>query len=143
MAGVAQWTYVDEESDIQSGSEDDVDEQEVEEKPATPPPVNEEPEPEPMDEDTPEAEEEEVEPTPPRSNGRRAKAARHSAPAAKASTRVAKQKPKSHLAAKPQSPTMPKTRAKKPLVSRPKGKDVKGKGKGKSKASDIYDFDDE
>jgi sister-chromatid-cohesion protein PDS5 len=146
MGGVAKWKYIDEDSDEQSGDEEDV--EEVDEKLSTPQPVEEsepEAEPEPMDEDTPEVEEE-VKPTPPRSNGRKAKApvasSKKNTPVVKAVTRGTKQTAESPLVSKPKSPAMPKIRAKAPLVSRSKGKDAKSKGKGKGKASDIYDFDD-
>ena len=148
MGGVAKWIYVDEDSDdVQSGDEED---EAVEENPATPPLV-EEPDPEEdveMNEDALEVEEEEVELTPPRSNGRKAKApivsSKKSTPTMKATTRVTKQTAKSPIIAKPKLPAMPKTTSKAPLVSRPKGKEVKGKGKGKGKANEasIYDFDD-
>jgi sister-chromatid-cohesion protein PDS5 len=142
MVGVAQWKYVDEDSDNQSGDEEDVEEQDVEQETlGTPQPVEE---PEPMDEDTPEAEEEEAEPMAPRSLDRKSKTvlSKKSTPVVKARAKVAKQKSKSPpVAAKaiPKSPAMPKIKAKSPLVSRPK---TKGKGKGKGKASDIYDVEE-
>ncbi|KAG0647636.1 Precocious dissociation of sisters 5 [Hyphodiscus hymeniophilus] len=152
MGGVAKWKYVDGDSDKSSGDGDDGEEEDAEdEKLTTPQPVEEseadpEPEPELMDEDMPEADEEEAEPTPPRSNGRKSKAphqsAKKSSPLVETTTRLTKQKAKEPIVANPRSPTMPKTKAKRPLPTRSRGKDVKGREKGKSKATDIFDIND-